>query len=526
MKLAKKACLGLLVACTAVSAVGCGSKEEVSTDTKTEAKKEDGDKKKDTTDVAELDMFYYDGTRVFKDSLPVWEALAEKANVSLNAVNMLALGGNADEEFDKMINGDLPDIIHGSIANLGNNADKLADLDELIAEHAPSLAKYLDENPIIKAKSTGPNGKLKYIPYMPDGKVSEVFYIRKDWLDNLGLDVPKNTDEYWDALKAIVEGDANGNGIKDEVGYFDRDENNGFRGLYNLYDLTVNSYVDGDTVKNDLLQRKDEFKAATKEIAAKYAEGLIDAEIFTRGKESREYMFDRNIGASTIDWATSTGGYQSRYADKIEGLKWSPMLTPINTAGNHWTDYSRQGISDWAWSISADSDNLVEAIGLFETMFTPEGNDIANFGPEGVTFEYVDGKPQLKKEVIENMDKSVIDQMHEVGAQSQAGYKQNFEYEKQWMNEDILEAIDMYEEADIFKPTIYSLGIPFNSDVQTKKNDIDAKIRDNVNNYLKPMITGQMDIDAEFDNFYDALIVSGIEELLEIEQEAYTATLN
>lgn len=42
-------------------------------------------------------------------------------------------------------------------------------------------------------------------------------YINKQWLNNLGLETPKTTDELYEALKAFKEKDPNGNGIADEI---------------------------------------------------------------------------------------------------------------------------------------------------------------------------------------------------------------------------------------------------------------------------------------------------------------------
>ena len=39
-------------------------------------------------------------------------------------------------------------------------------------------------------------------------------------VDNLGLDMPETTDELHEVLKAFVNNDPNGNGVKDEIGVY------------------------------------------------------------------------------------------------------------------------------------------------------------------------------------------------------------------------------------------------------------------------------------------------------------------
>ncbi|MDF2715863.1 MAG: hypothetical protein K0R28_2788, partial [Paenibacillus sp.] len=55
------------------------------------------------------------------------------------------------------------------------------------------------------------------IPY--DKKSYRAYYIRKDWLQRLGLAVPGTYEEYVDALKAFTLGDPDGNGKGDTYGF-------------------------------------------------------------------------------------------------------------------------------------------------------------------------------------------------------------------------------------------------------------------------------------------------------------------
>ena len=48
---------------------------------------------------------------------------------------------------------------------------------------------------------------------------NESIVIRKDWLDKLGLKVPKTTDEYFAVMQAFTEKDPDGNGRSDTYGY-------------------------------------------------------------------------------------------------------------------------------------------------------------------------------------------------------------------------------------------------------------------------------------------------------------------
>ncbi|MBT3273080.1 MAG: extracellular solute-binding protein, partial [Spirochaetales bacterium] len=87
------------------------------------------------------------------------------------------------------------------------------DMAPLLADNAnfkklPKMMQttYLREG-VLQAIPTGWN---KGLPYVRS--------IRKDWLDNLGLDMPETMDEFYTVIKAFTEDDPDGNGKDDTIG--------------------------------------------------------------------------------------------------------------------------------------------------------------------------------------------------------------------------------------------------------------------------------------------------------------------
>lgn len=91
------------------------------------------------------------------------------------------------------------------------------------------VGPYLDEFPNLKAisqdtrTSASIEGKLYGIPFQKQIARNGVI-IRKDWLDKVGLPVPKTTDELFEVAKAFTEQDPDGNGAKDTTGFMDRSD--------------------------------------------------------------------------------------------------------------------------------------------------------------------------------------------------------------------------------------------------------------------------------------------------------------
>ncbi|WP_322922969.1 extracellular solute-binding protein [Paenibacillus campi] len=83
----------------------------------------------------------------------------------------------------------------------------------------PNLAKISSDT--IRSASIG--GKLYGIPFQKDLARNGVT-LRKDWLDKLGLDVPKTTDELMEVARAFTEDDPDGNGQNDTTGFVDRND--------------------------------------------------------------------------------------------------------------------------------------------------------------------------------------------------------------------------------------------------------------------------------------------------------------
>ncbi|AZP03859.1 extracellular solute-binding protein [Jeotgalibaca ciconiae] len=92
------------------------------------------------------------------------------------------------------------------------NAGAFWELSDYLDDY-PNLAKY-DEN-ILNNSSV--NGEVYGIYRRRDVMRTSVM-IRKDWLDNLGLEVPETTEDLYDVAKAFTESDPDGNGQNDTTG--------------------------------------------------------------------------------------------------------------------------------------------------------------------------------------------------------------------------------------------------------------------------------------------------------------------
>src|SRR5699024_619947 len=151
-----------------------------------------------------------------------------KVNWQMNPDNVveeklnLSLGG-----------GDLPDAYHSNYIS-DNDMLKYGEqglfvpLNDLIDEYAPNFKKVLEDNPVIEKQITLPDGNIYAFPMIVDEeffsyRTREKPWINEKWLDNLNMDMPETTEEFYDYLKAVKEGDPTGNGESDITPYGGRE---------------------------------------------------------------------------------------------------------------------------------------------------------------------------------------------------------------------------------------------------------------------------------------------------------------
>lgn len=116
--------------------------------------------------------------------------------------------------------GKLPDVFSAPGDSLQNliDAGKVMPLDDAIEKYAHPEYKKLLEKFDYALGEVKRDGKLYGLPGFFMGDEGTVMWIRKDWLDKLGLQEPKTLDELTNVLKAFTEDDPDGDGKADTIG--------------------------------------------------------------------------------------------------------------------------------------------------------------------------------------------------------------------------------------------------------------------------------------------------------------------
>ena len=203
--------------------------------------------------------------------------------------------------------GDLPDVILLSSTYYTKYAaeEMLADISSYYNGSAlESRIKAAGNGALIDAIKI--KGKLYGItPTRGNGCVT---YIKKAWLDNVGLDVPTTYDEYINMLKAFTEGDPDGNGINGDTygvsaaGLINNEApyTNYLPEFYqdaypSFYQKENGTWVDGFM--------EEPMRAALERLRDAYSKGYIDKDITTNGTGTcRDKFYADEFGVFTY-WA-------------------------------------------------------------------------------------------------------------------------------------------------------------------------------------------------------------------------------
>ena len=213
-------------------------------------------------------------------------------------VNFNQIGNSVEESQKKYILQleEMPDfIMGGELKNLDIlkyvMSERIIPLDELIEQYAPNIKKLLEENSFLKSACTFINGKIYTLPFYNETDsvlVDNYLFINKTWLDELGLQIPTTTDEFYDVLCAFKTRDPNGNGKTDEIP---------FSYIEDIAKYSANSFIGSFGVINSdkMLMVQDKkvlfapaqegYKEAILYLKKLYQEGLLDTEIFTQDIE-------------------------------------------------------------------------------------------------------------------------------------------------------------------------------------------------------------------------------------------------
>ncbi len=421
------------------------------------------------------------------------------------------------------------------------------------AETMPNLTAILDEYPDVRAAITMENGCIYGLPsgeMMGTGGIGKDYdysiytipqysMINKKWLDELGLAVPTNLDELYNALKAFKDndmattyGNAPGTTIPMSTG-FDQwcwGQNifyAGF-GFTNWPSDVINDIVLGEDGKCRFVCVDDAYRDAVTYFHKWYDEGLMDIEMFSQSTNQLIAKCSQGqVGVATWWYIDEVMG------DKAADYVFLPVLDgPTGTAyeGKHNVTVRDGGaVTSGMLNITKACGNPELLLKFFDQWYTGEAVMQLQYGPIGTYFTKQDDKGMwlsiTDDEAREKFNKSAgeLKGVYEVYGPKLILSK--YYNEVFYMEDRAIERLNdlvWWMEDSGASPVCYPSDCVFTSDelevIDRYRSDFESTVSEQEANWIK----NGGPTDQEWADYKEKLSKScGMEQLLEAYQGAY-----
>lgn len=240
---------------------------------------------------------------------------------------------------------------------------------------------------------------------------NEGVLIRKDWLDKLGLSVPKTTDDFMKVMKAFTYNDPDGNGKNDTYGFGAFLEINALEGglgrrlepIMSAFGVSGTWSMDKKTAGLNVL-RPEYFEALTY-VKAMCDEGVIDPNWLAYKKDDfRAAWKQGRFGIMREQNAAFAA--QNNYKpfdDNFPNGEWIVIDPPVGPKGDSAVGPRDQGYRIYAVSQKAADAGKIPAIASLLEWMATDGFYKLGWGVEGVNFVLdADGIPVVDGIAKEN----------------------------------------------------------------------------------------------------------------------------
>ena len=470
-----------------------------------------------------------------------------------------ASSDNVQEKLSTMFaSGEMPDIILTGVSS-GNRYDKATE--QALGEQrlVLSLNDYLDTVSVgykqafeeidgLKEYITTPDGNIYSLPNI-DGSLHVQYnmklWINTQWLDNLGLDMPTTTEEFYEVMKAFKEKDANGNGDpNDEIPLSTVTSGAGTQldgFLMNPFQLTSETnklYVDNGKVT--FAPAQEGYKEGLKYLNQLYAEGLLNPESFTQDKNNQVNVNEAGDECVIGAFLAQRPGYACDLSTEPYSKKWeqyqslTPLAGPDGQCVASWNPYVmfQSGMT----FISSSCTNPEAAFRLLDYISTQTYR--SSLGIEGVHYELLDAgttelgldgetKALYKRTNADTTNQSLgqlvalvrtpeflaaeatnpnpyAEDVKPLNGRQVVMYKASLEHQK------------VQQSLDSVMPDLYMSQAD-----SSEMSLIKTNVMDTQKEYMVQFITGAKNIDSEWDSYLKALDNVGLARYLELLQKAY-----
>ena len=541
----------LLAAAMTAGLMACGNTAEETDNKSSEVKEESKTSEATGTSASEekeeIDLSYpikdAQGLSIFNIGLPMpddqtdwknvpfWQGLQENTGVTLD-VQFPAAGADWNQTFNLLLTDEvLPDIIFKYTD--ANECEQLIedgviyDLTEYLPTYAPDYWAFLNDPAYasVKKEITTKSGKIATFMSARENLYGICYVgpvVRKDWLEECGLDEPVTVADWEEMLIAFKDKYDAKLGFTQSYFADSRAIASGFGGQGGI--KVANYYVEDGTIK--FAQEQQEWYDMMVTLNKWYEKGLIDPDVLSLDNDIiRSKVLNNEIGASFTAMSQITNWTADAEAENT-GAVWTGV-SYLRTAEGEPTSAIRAAASlrqgfGALITTSCPEEKLIEALRFLNYGYTEEGFMYWNFGTEGVSYTIGEnGHPEFTDIVMNNPNGQNTGVNNYTGT-SGAGIAIQAADMVRAKNVKVAgDAVDKWIENTVAQEYCVP-SLNYDSDTTTEINDLNNALNTRIAEVAAKFMTGEESLD-NYDVFIEELHEMGVDRVLEIMQAAYDA---
>lgn len=451
-------------------------------------------------------------------------------------LDVISPGLNAYQEaYNIMLaSGDYPDIVNlASGVNLyeGGIDGAIKDgiyirLNELVEQYMPNYWALINTNDETRRQAFTAEGNLKGLMnvWIPEQHNWYGYVVRKDWLEDLGLEIPVTYDDWHEMLTRFK----NEKGATAPLLLPSNGMCSAGLGASHLANglNTCDSFFTDEDGKVQWGPVTEGYRKYCEIMHQWYEEGLIDQDFYGRNNNFIPETSLTTTGIAGV-WLESYLEFNNRAKQSGDpNYKVCALPDPVEKEGDKIAIWRHSGmINGPTWYITTACKDPVPFLKALDYLYTDDGYHFAQYGTLNDTYEIVDGEPRFTAKIYDNPEGITRDGCLFKYTLKGAPTIYVYSKEKIQMTDDEYNAPDVWDTNITDESRIYTSFATMTSEESERYyqlfDDLDTYVKENIVNF----ITGARPL-SEFDDYVKQCYAMGAQELIDIKQTALDRYMN
>lgn len=313
---------------------------------------------------------------------------------------------SGDTQFNLIVaSGDYPDVFTGIDKYYAGSFQKALEddvivyLDDYIADDMPDYWNLLQDDDDLMRAVTNDDGRfLAWYSIFDKTLVNEGYFIRKDWVDKLGMDIPTSMDEFndfayaaqseFDLESVVILGDGLGTLIE-------------AWGLGNVSSGSGFAYHrEGDEILADVTAPG--YKEYIDTLRQWYADGIVTQNFTELDTGNMSGDIERELAANRTAIVSTMVNSMDNLLNDDPDFEIAPIVITVD-GGNDHTGQGERQFDSCSISSQCDEDLIPYILGWMNYWYTEEGAMAGSYGVEGLDYDYdADGNIYYTENITQN----------------------------------------------------------------------------------------------------------------------------